>query len=981
MKTCDICNKQYVDRRSLKNHKRNIHNVQIEKPTAVTYSCYDCEHQETSLSRVQDHFSSIHRSKLKHLCNNCFTTFDNDSSYADHMFLTHGLPIFINNAATHAIEQSAFSGNLKTYKIEGDENSDYDLLAFLVKNKERLQQIVAENVRDGSKKIQFCVETTMQRTDEDGELSFTTMYALTDMVLVWFGGLSDDDYQGMIDQLLLTLYNFTYHGSGWVLQHVKQLIVKVAMYNPVQGSSFIDLPTNLKGHKNVFVNIRNRDNKCFELCYTAAYHIKYGPPLLPADCNYKNLKTSPDTYSKPGAKKPSGNFTMPMSINEISRFERINDAQINVFCYQKGQLLPLRVSKSKGRLVMDLLLLTDNSTHHYVLITDITKLICLLRGLKHRTRNCVCRNCLHVCSDELFLRKHRRTCFTNAPAVIKTPALNKSELKFSKYEARHFAPWCIYFDLESILEPVSTCSNDPSTSSTNIIEIHRPCGFALTVVEHGNPRAIKFKAERSPDCMSAFLKELEKLAHESYQAKRKFRMYNGPQPTEEKEKCWICYETFTEANGPVLDHCHYTGKFFGWAHQYCNFNRKTINFTPVIAHNLSNYDVHHLCQALSELDPKHKISIIPQNSERFISLSIGFHIKSYKNQAGKKCNIYEHMRFIDSLKFMMAPLSNLADNLPDDKFQLLDNEFSDYTIQQCQLLHRKGYYPYSHAKSFDIFEETELPPLNMWKSSLRDGEIEITETELKKANEVFSVFNCQNFGEYHDIYLKTDTLVLACVFEAFRDICYGTYGLDPAQYYTASNLAGDAFLKVCKAPIQLLPDRSMIEMTESLIRGGVTSVFEKRLFTANNKYVRPYNKNEPSTYGFMIDANNLYGGVMMKSHLPLKDFCFKEDISIAQILATPGNSEKGYILEVDLSYPDALHDFHKDFPLAPLKESIKASELSDYQRDLLDIGNSKIKKLVQTLKDKHNYTVHYLTLQFYTSMGLQVSKVHRVLEF
>ena len=155
----------------------------------------------------------------------------------------------------------------------------------------------------------------------------------------------------------------------------------------------------------------------------------------------------------------------------------------------------------------------------------------------------------------------------------------------------------------------------------------------------------------------------------------------------------------------------------------------------------------------------------------------------------------------------------------------------------------KGYYPYSYLDNFDKFLETKLPPRDQWKDSLRNGAIMVTQEEWNHADNLFQTFGCLNLGDYHDLYLKTDTLLLACVFEEFRSLCYTTYGLDSAHYFTCSHLSGDAFWKHCKADIELLTDREHLEMVENMIRGGVASVFDKKFFKANNRYVAEHNYN------------------------------------------------------------------------------------------------------------------------------------------
>ena len=180
-----------------------------------------------------------------------------------------------------------------------------------------------------------------------------------------------------------------------------------------------------------------------------------------------------------------------------------------------------------------------------------------------------------------------------------------------------------------------------------------------------------------------------------------------------------------------------------------------------------------------------------------------------------------------------------------------------------------------------------------------------------------------------------DTLLLECVVEQFRKVTYSTYGLDSAHYYTCSHLSGDAFLKVSTARVELLTDLSHLEMADNLIRGGVSSVFSKRSPTMNNKYLEGFDETKARTYGFRVDANNLYGGIMQKFPLPLSEFEIV-DVELSTILKTANDSEVGFVLEVDLNYPDAHHNMHKDFPLAPMKEKIDRNMLSEYQMGLMD---------------------------------------------
>ena len=102
----------------------------------------------------------------------------------------------------------------------------------------------------------------------------------------------------------------------------------------------------------------------------------------------------------------------------------------------------------------------------------------------------------------------------------------------------------------------------------------------------------------------------------------------------------------------------------------------------------------------------------------------------------------------------------------------------------------------------------------MWSNTLQGGEISDAKNQYNHAIKVFAEMKCASLGQYHDVYLAMDVLLLASLFEAFREVCYETYGLDCACYFTASNLSGDAFLKVCNADYKLLTEREHLNMVQ-----------------------------------------------------------------------------------------------------------------------------------------------------------------------
>ena len=288
--------------------------------------------------------------------------------------------------------------------------------------------------------------------------------------------------------------------------------------------------------------------------------------------------------------------------------------------------------------------------------------------------------------------------------------------------------------------------------------------------------------------------------------------------------CHICKELLEDDK--VRDHCHLTGKYRGAAHNDCNLNYKTPEFIPVIFHNLSSYDSHLFIKKLA-CTMKGKLSCIPSNEEKYISFSKEIKVGEYTKKDGKTREVKRKLRFIDSFKFMRSSLKDLTDNLVKDlclecsrldaktcKTDCLNRkgykckckhnckECADrrskkgdemcksfnsiYSGEKRDLLLRKGVYLYDWVDSIEKFSETQLPSQESFYSKLYDEGI--SDEDYSHAQNVWDEFNCKTFRDYHDLYNVSDVLILADVFENFRDVCIENYNIDPAYHYTWSSL-------------------------------------------------------------------------------------------------------------------------------------------------------------------------------------------------
>ena len=344
-------------------------------------------------------------------------------------------------------------------------------------------------------------------------------------------------------------------------------------------------------------------------------------------------------------------------------------------------------------------------------------------------------------------------------------------------------------------------------------------------------------------------------------------------PKEEKEfqsatMCHICEQDFEvcEKTGHIFkvrDHCHFTGENGGAAHNECNLKCKNPLVLPVIFHNLQCYDAHLFIKQLTKVSGD--LSCIPSTEEKHISFFKKIKVGEYlSRKKGKLFPIKFEIRFIDSYKFLQTSLANLVSNLQPSDFKNLNRVIKNNT----SLLTRKGCYPYDYVSSIDKLKETKLPSKEDFYSKLYDEHI--SDEDYQPAIQVWNTLNCQTLQDYHDLYLKSDVLLLADVFENFRKTCLKHYKLDPCHYYTAPGLAWDACLKETNQSLELLKDYDMLMMFEQGIREGISHI-SKRYAEANNKYMTNYDETQPSSYIQYLDANNLYGWAMSQK-LPTHGF-------------------------------------------------------------------------------------------------------------
>ncbi|XP_036146043.1 uncharacterized protein LOC118646698 [Monomorium pharaonis] len=652
--------------------------------------------------------------------------------------------------------------------------------------------------------------------------------------------------------------------------------------------------------KRAVVNVQSEDNACFAWSVVAALH--------PAERHSDRVSSYPH-YS---TVLNFGDIEFPIALKDIKKFERLNNnISINVYGVEEDRFVPLRLSDNKKEKHVNLLYMQEPHNDNIGHFTWIKNLSCLvsLQVSKHNGKVYICDRCLHYFHSEEKLESYTADCNQMNDCAILLPSEKDKWLKFRNPTNKEQLPFVVYANLECVLQ--KTQSNMEKESTSYKYQHHQVFSIGYYVQCSFDDTLSVYRFCRDPDCVTWFTKQLEELSHN--------------------------VKTRLSANVPMIP-------------------LSKEQWEAYLFHNLSGYDSHFIIKEIATAF-EGGVSLLPITKEKYI-----FFTKTVKDTTEEDLQKHIQLRFIDSCRFLYTSLDKLASYLNTDKLKIVRSEFSNLSSEEFSLLTRKDVFPYEYVDCADKLQNTCLPPRESFFSSLTGDTV--SESDYAHAENVWKRFSIQKLGEYSDLYLKTDVLLLADIFKNFRDTCIQSYGLDPAHYYTLPGYTWDAMLKYTKITFELLTDIDMILFIERGIREGLSQC-SGRYAQANNKYMQSYDSSKPSSYLMYFDVNNLYGWAMCQP-LPYAKFQWVEDILNFNVNTIAPDLPTGYILEVDLEYPQNLHDAHADLPFCPTHDKPPGT---------------REEKLLATVCDKKRYIIHYRNLQQCMRHGLRVIQIHRVLKF
>ena len=505
---------------------------------------------------------------------------------------------------------SALRNFARVYAIDGMGRTD--ARSFFASARENITSVLRNNRRT---KVKLIFKCYMEKPSILGE-TIIQPFAFHSTIEVNLDGTDEEElYITMTEKILEKMAKLEQAtGSRWRLHSIIKLELHTVRYNPLRGETWVPLPKEL-ANKKAIINPKNEDNKCFLWCVLRA--------LNPCEKNPqridKKLKEKENTLNMDG-------IEYPVSLKDINKFENQNPTvSITVFGYDRKIVYPLKNSDNTDREHnIVLILIKEEGVNHYCLVKNLSRLL-LSQVSKHKEKHHFCMRCLNAFCSQKSLNKHREYCGKHEAVKINMPE-EGTILKFKNYYRREKVPFVIYADFESCIKSIHTCDLNPESSYTKQYQKHEPISFYYYIKCFDNKiyLPIKERSYTGQNAEQVFLKYLEEDIKMIANIPKRFIIPKDKEREQynEETRCWICKGEFDDNDKnkkKVQDHCHFTGRYRGAAHNLCNLNYRKPNFTPVVFHNLSGYDSHLFIKNLGFSNGD--IDCIPNNEEKYISFS------------------------------------------------------------------------------------------------------------------------------------------------------------------------------------------------------------------------------------------------------------------------------------------------------------------------------------------------------------------------
>ncbi len=691
----------------------------------------------------------------------------------------------------------------------------------------------------------------------------------------------------------------------------------------------------------------------------------------------------------------------------------------------RQRIHPFHITEYTTDFKVDILLVfRDDYDGHFLHIKDMHAFL----DSGNKGHMALCRHCIHWFADK-NIAEHIENCSREDKCKTNMPS---QHLKFKDYHRTLPSAYTFFLDFECILEKAEQLKGPNGEITSN----HKPCGYSWFCMDwnhsivgyqvyrqdpfSSNPELNEDVGRHCLRTLLDFAKDKQELIGEYNEIAKTTMTFDSPEieaeinrklkdPTyvfTEEDLCCLCEKplkgTLSDEHPDYIKaleklekgqakpvsiirhHQHLPPyNFIGLAHSTpCNTTARIRKTFSVFAHNFINYDSHLVIMAAGNEDLVSDISMMGSSTEKITALTLN-----------------KTLQFVDSASFFGgASLDATVKSLGVEDFQLFikfmtkycEDRGIDFTDDLFNRLKDKGAYPYNYMCDFKKFNLTELPSKEDFYNDL--GECHIEDSIYENAQVVWDLMNIKNMGEWHDLYVMIDTLLLTICFAKLRKVMLASFNLCVTHYVSLPSFTLDACLKYTKETIELTQDPDIYIFLEQSILGGLCTIGDEKVVKANNKYCEGYDSKKPTSWLLYCDKNNLYGASMV-TKLPVAGYHFKDKETILDYNYNPyfhvnkldDDGNYGEIWDVSIAYPKDKHDEWNAYPPAPHKTCIKSNEVSCEQRRLANafaVGDTawNTEKMVADLKPKRIKS-HYRALKLWVKLGVQITKVHKVLGF
>lgn len=949
---CRICRRSFLTLDDVRDHFLLSHRVRIK--------CSHCNIVFASLRTLKQHINQDHVTRLAYYpCQFCPRRFRTKILRRQHETNVH-----VTTRTHFSVYENSLSFRHQTYRLDFLPGTMLDLPSVFRRYADEMKLILQRELLV-KRRFNFAIILHVQfekTSDITGLIIGREIFTVRPKYVLLDLGKHDIVDQIIYDmslELTRRLGLMLTEESNWTLSHVSSCIIETSE-NRIAGGCGGDM------YLDYWISLKKRDFLLDPLPLMPPHSqacFLYAVALSMGHTDVSQFRYNHDHNS-------------PMPLTKIMNFEKANPGlRVHVFAFErddKVRVQPVYTSIVRGddkdiKTVFLLILEYAQDLYHYVCIKDIDAYLHREKMGKNKYKTCY--NCLQVLSCPLALTAHKELCLQERPLLRLYPSPG-DRIQFSLHHALIKQPFSAYLDFESKLVPTTVNVRENGIRTYKVAH-HVPISYSLIVLDNANTVIFQRTQAHETDIMRYCDAALNEAAELCYKLRSQYPTLplltaEQRQRISQEHQCVICHNVIFAEDNRVIHHCHFSNVILGPAHAECNLmDRSCKSKLAVYVHNLTNYDGHFLLKYYKPVNGA-TLTGIPLNSQKFKTLSYG------------------KLLFLDSAAFLKSSLAKLVESLHHSKrpapFSLLQTSGLCQNEAEAELLCRKGVFPYRFCTSLRRLAMTP------WLPDIEHFYCDMTYTDCSQADyafahRVYAHFGCRTMLDYLLLYNRTDTILLACVFQNFRAETFDLFGLEVNYFVSLPQLSFEACLKWTDTSIAMVSDEAISLAITQSIRGGLVQVSQRLV------EISPEESGE--RHIFYCDANNLYG-LCLAQKLPFDDYRYLAPEALEDIdwKSFDCDQDVGYILCVDLSYRDPrLHNLHNDLPFAPETKSVTFDEMSPYMQTLLltlrgeRSRNMKETKLAATLCDKKKYVIHCKHLQLCLLHGLKIDKIHYIISF